>query len=318
MRETEIRRLLITGARGFLAQHIRPRLRAAFPGATLIPVGRAEADLRDPAQARRLLAEAAPDTVVHLAALSGGILDNRERPADYLYDNLAINTHVFEECRRAGVKKLLTLMGGCSYPAAARSPIAETEMWNGYPQPESAGYSMAKRMLLVQSWAYRRQHGFNSVVLIPGNVYGENDNFNLRQSHVIPAMIRKFVEAAERGDEEVVFWGTGRPTRDFVYAGDVGALIPWFLANYDSSEPVNLSTGFPVSIRELAETVARLTGYAGRIRWDPTQPDGQMIKIFDPGRLRALGLSCPTPLEEGLRRTIAWFRAARARGEVRL
>ena len=256
--------------------------------------------------------------VVHLAARSGGILDNRLRPADYLYENLAINTPLFEECRRSGVRKLLTLMGGCSYPARAASPIREEEMWNGFPQIESAGYSLAKRMLLVQSWAYRQQHGFNSVVLIPGNVYGENDNFNLRQAHAVPAMIRKFIEAAEAGHAEVPLFGTGRPTRDFVYAGDVGALIPWFLSNYDSSEPVNLSTGTRVSIRELAETVARLTGYRGRIVWDTTQPDGQMDKIFDPSRLHRLGLRCPTPLEDGLRRTIAWFRAARERGEVRL
>lgn len=310
-------RILVTGAKGFLAWHILPRLREAF-SAEIAPVGHQDYDLLDPAQTRRMLADTRPDAVVHLAARSGGILDNRLRPADYLYENLAINTHMFEECRRAGVRKLLTLMGGCSYPARAPSPIREEEMWNGFPQIESAGYSLAKRMLLVQSWAYRQQYGFNSVVLIPGNVYGENDNFNLRQAHAIPAMIRKFIEAAEAGREEVVLFGTGRPTRDFVYAGDVGALIPWFLAHYDSSEPVNLSTGKRVSIRELAETIARLTGYTGRIVWDTTQPDGQMDKIFDPSRLHALGLQCSTPFEEGLRRTISWFREARARGEVRL
>jgi len=317
MADSGFQRILVTGARGFLAWHILPRLREAF-AAQIVPVGRREYDLLDPAAVRRMFADTAPDAVVHLAARSGGILDNRLRPADYLYENLAINTHVFEEARRAGVRKLLTLMGGCSYPARAASPIREEEMWNGFPQIESAGYSLAKRMLLVQSWAYRQQHGFNSVVLIPGNVYGENDNFNLRQAHAVPAMIRKFIEAGEAGRGEVALFGTGRPTRDFVYAGDVGALIPWFLANYDASEPVNLSTGARVSIRELAETIARLTGFAGRIAWDATQPDGQMDKIFDPSRLHALGLRCPTPIEDGLRRTIAWFRAARARGEVRL
>jgi GDP-L-fucose synthase len=191
-------------------------------------------------------------------------------------------------------------------------------MWNGYPQPESAGYSVAKKRLLVQSWAYRRQHGFNSVVLIPGNVYGEWDNFNLTQAHVIPALLRKYQEAKERGDSEIVAFGTGRPTRDFVYAGDVAATVPWFLANYDSSEPVNISSGTRISIRELAETMRTVTGFAGRIVWDTTQPDGQMDKIFDVTRLHRLGLVCPTPLEDGLRRTLAWFLEARRQGEARL
>ncbi len=310
-------RILVTGAHGFLGHHIVPALRAVFDAELICP-SRFEFDLLQPSVPERLMREVRPDVVVHLAAKSGGILDNRTRPAEYLYENLAMNTAVFHAAFEAGVRKFLTLMGGCSYPARAPSPIAEEEMWNGYPQPESAGYSLAKRMLLVQSWAYRAQYGFDSVVLIPGNVYGEWDNFHLRQAHVIPAMIRKFVEAAETKSEEVVLWGSGRPTRDFVYAGDVAALIPWFLRNYDSSEPVNLSTGQSTSIRDLAERVARLAGYHGSLRWDTTQPDGQMEKIFDTRRLRALGLSCPTPLDDGLRRTIAWFKAARQQGAVRL
>ncbi len=311
-------RILVTGATGFLGHHIVPALRRAFPAADLIAVGRRQCDLLQPGAADRLLADTRPDAVVHLAARSGGIEDNRLRPADYFYENLTINTATFHAAFRAGVRKFLTLMGGCSYPAKAVSPIGEDQMWNGFPQMESAGYSVAKKVILVQSWAYRVQHGFNSVVLIPGNVYGEYDNFNLTQAHVIPALIRKYIEARDRGDADIVAWGTGRPTRDFVYAGDVAATIPWFLANYDSSEPVNISSGTRISIRELAETVARVVGFHGVIRWDTSKPDGQMDKIFDVTRLRSLGLSCPTPLEEGLRRTVAWFEQARHEGTVRL
>lgn len=310
-------RILVTGAAGFLGHHIVPALRRHLPD-EIVPVGRKDYDLLDPDQVRRMLREIRPDRVVHLAAKSGGIIDNRNRPADYFYENLVINTHVFHECFRAGVSRLLTLMGGCSYPSAAVSPIDEGQMWNGFPQVESAGYSVAKKMLLVQSWAYRRQHGFRSVVLIPGNVYGEWDNFRFEEAHVIPALLRRVLEARERGAREVTVFGSGRPTRDFVYAGDVAETIPWFLEHYDSSEPVNISSGTRCSIRELAETVRRLAGFEGALAWDTTKPDGQVDKIFDVARLRALGLRCPTSLEEGLRRTLDWFAEARGRGEVRL
>jgi GDP-L-fucose synthase len=229
-----------------------------------------------------------------------------------------MNTTVLHEAWRAGVKKVLSLMGGCSYPATATSPIGESQMWNGFPQIDSAGYSVAKKMLLVQSWAYRQQHGFNSVVLVPGNLYGEWDNFNLTQAHVIPALLRKYLEAEERGQAEIVAFGTGRPTRDFVYAGDVAATIPWFLQNYDSSEPVNISSGTRITIRELAETIKAVTGFKGQIRWDTTQTDGQMDKIYDVTKLHALGLNCPTLLRAGLEKTLAWFLRARAEGKVRL
>ena len=314
---TTYKRILITGATGFLGHHIVPQIRANY-AAEIVAVGRKDYDLLLPGMAERMICDVQPDCVLHLAAKSGGIVDNKKRPADYYYENIVMNTHVLHESFRAGVKKLLTLMGGCSYPSKAASPIGEDQMWNGYPQIESAGYSVAKKMLLVQSWAYRVQHGFNSIVLIPGNLYGEWDNFNLEQSHVIPALIRKYIEARDRGDKEIVALGTGKPTRDFVYAGDVAATIPWFLANYNSSDPVNISSGTRTSIRELAETVKAVTGFPGEIRWDTSKPDGQMDKIFDVTKLKALGLSCDTPLADGLKRTAEWFLAARKTGDVRL
>ncbi|HBA82618.1 MAG TPA: GDP-fucose synthetase [Verrucomicrobia bacterium] len=312
------KRILVTGATGFMGHHIAPRLKEAWPEAELVAVGRKDYDLLQPGEPDRMIRDVQPDAVVHLAAKSGGIITNKKRPADFFYENLVMNTHTLHAAFQNGVKKLLTLMGGCSYPSKAISPIGEDQMWNGYPQIESAGYSVAKKMLLVQSWAYRVQHGFNSVVLIPGNVYGEWDNFNLEESHVIPALLRKYIEAGEQGKNEVMAYGSGRPTRDFVYAGDVAATIPWFLKNYDSSDPVNISSGTRITIRELTESIAEVTGFQGRIAWDATKPDGQMDKIFDVRRLHELGLSCPTPLKEGLARTADWFRSARQEGTVRL
>jgi GDP-L-fucose synthase len=191
-------------------------------------------------------------------------------------------------------------------------------MWNGLPQIESRYYSMSKKAVLIQSEAYRRQYGFSSVVLVPGNVYGEFDNFNQEYAHVIPALIRRFVEAGEKGAPSIACFGSGRPTRDFVYAADVAATLPWFLLNYDNSAPVNISSGNRISIRELAETVREVTGFQGRIEWDASKPDGQMDKIFAVDRLHALGLACPTALRDGLRRTTEWFLKARRNGTVRL
>ena len=245
-------RILVTGSTGFLGHHLMPRLKSAFPKAEIIGVGRRDADLLEPGAPARLLRNTQPDCVVHMAAKSGGIITNIKRPAEFFYENVVMNTHMLHDAQQAGVKKFVTFMGGCSYPSDARSPIDESQMWAGYPQIESAGYSVAKKMLLTQSWAYRVQHGFNSIVLIPGNVYGEWDNFNLEEAHVIPALIRKYMEAQERQAPTITAFGTGKPTRDFVYAGDVMATIPWFIQNYNSSEPVNISAGRRISIRELA------------------------------------------------------------------
>ncbi|NCD34077.1 MAG: GDP-L-fucose synthase [Spartobacteria bacterium] len=316
-KSTAFKRILITGATGFLGHHITPALKERFD-AEFVTLGSRDYDLLDPGVPERMMQDVQPDCVVHLAAKSGGIIDNKARPADYFYTNLVMNTHTFDAAFKHGVTKFLSLMGGCSYPHDAKSPIGEDQMWSGYPQKESQGYSVAKKMLLVQSATYRIQHGFNSVILIPGNVYGEFDNFNLTQSHVIPALLRKYQEARDSRAPQVTAYGTGRPTRDFVYAGDVAATIPWFLENYNSSEPVNISSGTRISIRELAETVKKVTDYPGEIVWDTTKPDGQIDKIFDVTQLHDLGLSCNTSLEDGLRRTLNWFALAREEGSVRL
>jgi GDP-L-fucose synthase len=221
-----------------------------------------------------------------------------------------MGTLVLEESFRAGVSKYVTLIGGCSYPATASSPITETSLWDGYPQTESAPYSLAKRMAVVAVEAYRRQYGFDAIVLVPGNLYGPHDNFDLEASHVIPALVRKLWEARRDALPEITAWGTGRPLRDFVYAEDACRGIVRAIERYSSPEIVNIASGTRVSIRELVETVAQVVGYGGRIKWDGTKPDGQLDKRFDVTRMKErLDHVCDTPLVEGLRRTVAWFEA---------
>jgi GDP-L-fucose synthase len=317
MKESPYKRVLVTGATGFLGRHIVPALQRELK-AEIVGVGRKDFDLLKQGQAEAMLEKFKPDAVVHLAARVGGIIANKKYPADFFYDNVILNTLTLQACFKAGVKKFLTLMGGCSYPAKSPSPIPEEHMWEGYPQSEAAPYSIAKKIVLVQSDSYRKQHGFNAVVVIPGNVYGEFDNFNEEYAHVIPALVRRFIEAKEKGAPGIACFGSGRPTRDFVYAGDVAALIPWFLLNYNTSEPVNISSGTRITIKELSETIREVTGFQGTINWDTSKPDGQMDKIFSVERLHKLGLNCPTSLKEGLRKTAAWFLAARKERAVRL
>jgi len=300
-------RIVVTGSAGFLGRHVMPVLQERYGRTNVVGLHRTDYDLLDPVQVRRMFVEQKPEVLIHLAAYSGGIGANREYPADFYYRNTLLTALVFQAAAEHHVRKMIYTMGGCSYPAKAPSPIREDQLWNGFPQPESAGYATAKMMGTVASWAYRRQYGLNSVVLIPGNMYGEYDNFRNAESHVVPALLRRFFEAARQNAPTVTMWGTGQPVRDFVYAGDVAAVFPFFIENYDSSDPVNVSTGTATSIRELAETIRDLTGYRGRILWDESKPDGQMVKIFCVERLKRLGLSCSTPLREGLRRTFDWL-----------
>lgn len=302
-------KVVVTGASGFLGRHLVPILERRYGTDRVQGVSSRDYDLMNPAEVRRLFDDQRPDAVVHLAAYVGGIGANRDFPASFFYRNTLLTALMFEAAAERGLKRLLYPMGGCSYPAQARSPIDESQMWEGYPQKESAAYSTAKKMGLVAADAYRQQRGLSSVVIIPGNMYGEYDNFRYAESHVVPALVRRYHEAKLSAAPSVTAWGTGRATRDFVYAGDVAALIPFFLEEYEGTEPVNISSGSTTSIRELIETIRTLTGYPGEIAWDATKPDGQLEKIFDVSRMKALGLACPTPLDAGLRRTIEWFQA---------
>ena len=302
-------KIVVTGASGFLGRHAVPVLAARYGPERVIGVSRRDYDLEDVNGVRRLVDDHKPDAFVHLAAYVGGIGANKEFPATFYYRNTLLTALMFEAAAARGVCKLVYAMGGCSYPAKAVSPIDEGQMWEGYPQKESAAYSTAKKMGLVAAEAYRQERGLSSAVIVPGNMYGEFDNFRLKESHVVPALVRRYYEAKLSGVDVIEAWGSGKPTRDFVYAGDVAALLPFFLEEYDSTEPVNLSSGTSTSIRELVDTVRELTGFTGRIEWNVSKPDGQMIKIFDVTRMKGLGLECTTPLRLGLEKTIRWFDA---------
>jgi len=299
--------ILLTGANGFLGRHTRPVLEARYGAGNVVSVSSADYDLMDRRAVDAMFKTVRPDTVVHYAAYSGGIGANSAFPADFYFRNTILTANVFDAAARFGVKKLVYPMGGCSYPATAKSPIDESQLFQGFPQKESAGYSAAKMMGVVAAQSYRKQYGLNATVIIPGNMYGEYDNFHQRDSHVVPAMVRRYYEARLNNAPFVEMWGTGAPERDFVYAGDVARTIPFFIESFDESGPVNISSGTRTPVRELATTIAKVAGYEGEIRWDTSKPDGQMVKIFDTKKMASLGLSCPTPLLEGLKRTAGWL-----------
>ncbi len=300
------RPVTVTGSGGFLGGAVVRNLGEL--GADVRLVRSVDHDLRDPSVARAALEGA--DTVLHLAARVGGIGFNRRNPAPLAYDNLTMGTNVFEQSRLAGVRKLVAACSVCAYPKFTPVPFSEDDLWIGYPEESNAPYGLAKKVLLVLSDAYRRQYGFDSCAPVIANLYGPRDNFDLEDSHVIAAMIRKFVEAAERGDDEVVLWGTGSPSREFLYVDDAARALILAAERLDTSAPVNIGTGVETRIRDLAETIRSLSGFEGEIVWDASRPDGQPSRYLDVSRARELiGFEAVVALEEGLRRTIGSFRA---------
>jgi GDP-L-fucose synthase len=302
------RRVVVTGGAGFLGGFVVDRLRAAK--ASVIVPRSVEYDLVDRAAARRLLADAKPELVIHLAARVGGIGANRENPGRYLFDNAMMGLSLFEECRLARVPKLVALGTICAYPKFAPIPFKEDDLWNGYPEETNAPYGIAKKLMLVQSQAYREQYGMNSVVLFPVNLYGPRDNFDLSSSHVIPAMVRKFVGARERGETAVSLWGDGTPTREFLYVEDAAEGILLAAERYDSSDPVNLGSGEEITIHDLATQVARAARFQGRLTWDTDKPNGQPRRRLDVSRARErFGFEAKTPFDRGLAATVAYYEA---------
>jgi GDP-L-fucose synthase len=300
------RTVAVTGGGGFLGTAVMRDLEDL--GADARVVRSRDHDLRDPEACREAVDGA--EVVVHLAARVGGIGFNRRNPAPLVYDNMMMTGNVFEQCRQAGVSKLVSACTVCAYPKFTPVPFSEDSLWDGYPEESNAPYGTAKKMMLVLSDAYRRQYDFDSAVPVVANLYGPHDHFSLEDSHVIPAMIRKFVEADERGDEQVTLWGSGNPSREFLYVDDAARGLLLAAERLETSEAVNLGTGTETKIRYLAETIQRLAGYDGELVWDTSKPDGQPTRYLDVTRARELmGFEAEIPLEEGLHRTIEWFRS---------
>ncbi|HVZ89141.1 MAG TPA: GDP-L-fucose synthase [Polyangia bacterium] len=300
------RRVVVTGGAGFLGSFVTERLRQA--GATVTVPRSADYDLVDRSAAHRLLADARPDMVIHLAARVGGIGANRSNPGRFLFENAMMGLQLFEECRLARIPKLVALGTICAYPKFAPVPFKEEDLWNGYPEETNAPYGVAKKMMLVQSAGYREQYGMNSIVLFPVNLYGPRDNFDLESSHVIPAMIRKFVAARARGEREVVLWGDGSPTREFLYVEDAAEGILLAAERYDESEPVNLGSGEEITIRDLATKIARAARFEGRFVWDTSKPNGQPRRRLDVTRARErFGFRARTAFDVGIAATVAYY-----------
>ncbi len=306
------KRVVVTGGSGFLGTHVVAELQRRGAHEVVIP-RKKDYDLVDRAGCARLVADARPDLVLHLAARVGGIGANRENPGSFFYENLMMGVQLIEECRLAGVEKVLTVGTICSYPKFTPVPFREDDIWSGYPEETNAPYGLAKKMLLVQGQAYRQQYGMDVVHVLPVNLYGPRDNFDPALSHVIPALIKKVQDALERGDGAIEVWGTGKASREFLYVEDAARGICMAAESYNGAEPVNLGAGFEITIRDLTELIAKLMGFTGKILWDPNQPDGQPRRCLDTSRAeRLFGFRAQVPFEEGLRRTIEWYRSERS------
>ncbi|MDD2806231.1 MAG: GDP-L-fucose synthase [Elusimicrobiales bacterium] len=300
---------MLTGGAGFLGSFVIEKLKARGCENVFIPLEQ-DYDLTRPEAIARAYKDSRPEIVIHLAAKVGGIGANRENPGKFFYDNLMMGIELIEQARLNKVEKFVALGTICAYPKFAPVPFMESDIWNGYPEETNAPYGLAKKMLLVQSQAYRQQYGFNSVFLLPVNLYGPRDNFHPGSSHVIPALIRKCVEAVRAGVKEIPVWGTGRATREFLYADDCAEAIILASEKYNSSEPVNIGAGFEISIKDLAERIAKLAGFKGGFVWDTSKPDGQPRRMLDTTKAAELfGFHAKTGFDEGLRKTIDWYRS---------
>ena len=305
-------RVVVTGGTGFLGRRLTAALRergcAAVAG-----LGSSDYDLRRVDEAARLYRELQPTLVVHLAAVVGGIGANRERPAEFFFDNLTMGLHVIDQAWRASVPKVVIAGTVCAYPKFAPVPFSEDDLWKGYPEETNAPYGLAKKALLVQSQAYRAQYGFNSIFLLPGNLYGPGDNFDPRSSHVIPALIRRCFEAVEEGRDRIEVWGDGSASREFLFVDDAAEGILRAAERYDGAEPVNLGSGQEILIRDLVHKIAAEVGFEGEIVWDASKPNGQPRRQLDVSRAeRLFGFKAHTSFEDGLRQTVAWYRSVRA------
>jgi GDP-L-fucose synthase len=305
-------KIVVTGGAGFLGSYVVRELRTC--GADVFVPRKIDYDLVRREASRRLLSDARPDIVVHLAARVGGIGANRQNPGSFFFENLMMGAQLIEECRIAGVSKVVTIGTICSYPKLTRVPFREETIWDGYPEETNAPYGLAKKMLLVQGQAYRQQYGMNVIHLLPVNLYGPGDNLDPATSHVIPALMTKVQDAIEARRTHVDAWGTGEASREFLYVEDAARGIRLATEAYDGAEPVNLGAGFEISIFDLTHLIARLMGFPGEIRWDPSKPDGQPRRCLDTSRAeRLFGFRAQVALEDGLRTTVAWYRQQRAR-----
>lgn len=305
------RRVVVTGGGGFLGSHVVDRLRA-LEADVFVP-RRAAFDLTTDEAVGRLYETARPEMVIHLAAEVGGIGANRENPGRFFYANAIMGILMIEEARRTGVQKFVQMGTICAYPKITPVPFREENLWEGYPEETNAPYGVAKKALLVQLQAYRQQYGMNGIYLLPVNLYGPRDNFDERSSHVIPALIRRMLEARDSGAPEVQMWGTGNASREFLYVDECARAVVLAAEHYDGAEPVNLGVGEEITIRDLAAQIAKAVGYEGRLAYDPTQPDGQPRRSLDTSRARELfGFEAHMPFAEGLRRTVEWYAGQRA------
>lgn len=307
-------RIVITGGAGFLGQHLQRRLfaRGVTPQQILIPLIE-DYDLTKEADCIRMYDALRPDVVLHLAAEVGGIGANRQNPGRFFYANMAMGLHLIEQARIRKLKKFVQVGTICAYPKFTPVPFKEEDLWNGYPEETNAPYGVAKKALLVMLQGYRQQYGLNGIYLLPVNLYGPGDNFSPSSSHVIPALIKKCVDAIDAGKDYIECWGTGSASREFIYASDAAEGIVLATEKYDGAEPVNIGAGFEITIKDLVEKIARLTGFAGKIIWDPTQPDGQPRRCLDTSRAyREFGFKATTDFDAGLTTTIEWYRANRS------